>query len=570
MFKSLGKSPQELLTWDWPDYEPYAKDLVARELNAESIDPWLHDWSRFDEVLMEVFNRLSLATTQNTADKEAEKRYTNFVDNIYPAMLEVEQQLKVKLLESNLEPRGFEIPLRDYKVDASIFRDENLPLLSEEARLNLEYDQIVGKQTVEWDDKEITPTQLRPVYQEQERDRREQAWRKMTACFLSDRQSLNDLWIRLFDLRTRLAANAGEPEFRSYAWKLRHRHDYTPQDCITFQNAIEEVVVPVAERIYARRKERLGLDRLRPWDLEVDSFKLPALHPYQSIDELKAKTARIFEHVDPDLGNHFKTMIREELLDLDNRMNKAPGGYCTFFPITRRPFIFANAVGIHDDVQTLLHESGHAFHVFEFSHIPLMQLLDPPMEFNEVASMSMEFLGGPYLAADQGGFYSPIDAARAFRDHLETSILFWPYMAVVDGFQHWAYTNPQKGADPAACDAAWDSLWQRFMKGVDWSGLEQERMTGWHRKLHIFQVPFYYVEYGLAQLGAGQVWRNSLQDPHKAVADYRTALSLGGTVGLPALFQAAGARFSFEAGPLREVVTLMEEKLEELETRITG
>ncbi len=570
MFKSLGKSPQELLKWNWAEYEPFANDLVARELNAESIDPWLHDWSRFEEALIEVYSRLNLAAGQNTADTEAEQHYKNFINNIYPHMLQVEQQLKVKLLESGLEPRGFEIPLRDYKVDAAIFRSENLPLIAKEAELALEYDQIIAKQTVEWEGKKVTPTQLRPVYQDRDRDLRETAWRKTASSFLADRQTLNDLWERVYKLRTQIGANAGEPDFRSYAWKLRHRHDYTPEDCTTFHKAIEEVVVPVAERIYARRKERLGLDKLRPWDLEVDSFNQPALHPYQTIDELKSRTAEIFTRLDLDLGNHFKTMMREQLLDLDNRMNKAPGAYTTFFPIVRRPFIFENAVGIHDDVQTLLHESGHAFNAFESSHIPLIQLIEPPMEFAEVASMSMEFLGGPYLAADQGGFYSPADAARAFRDHLESSILFWPYMSVVDSFQQWAYTHPQDAVDPAACDAAWDALWQRFMKGVDWSGLEQERMTGWHRKLHIFQIPFYYVEYGLAQLGAGQVWRNSLRDQKQAVADYRVALSLGGTVSLPALYQAAGARFSFEAGTLREVVSLMEEKLIDLESRIGG
>jgi oligoendopeptidase F len=259
-------------------------------------------------------------------------------------------------------------------------------------------------------------------------------------------------------------------------------------------------------------------------------------------------------------------MRNEDLLDLENRKNKAPGGYTTHFDVTRRPFVFMNAVGIHDDVQTLLHEGGHAFHYFEASPLRYIQQAHVPMEFAEVASMSMELLASPYLAKDSGGFYSSADARRARVEHLEGNILFWPYMAVVDAFQHWVYENPQDAADPAACDAAWGREWKRFMCVVEWDGLEDEMVTGWQRKLHIFQVPFYYVEYGLAQLGAVQVWRNALQDQNGAVASYRKALSLGGTVTLPQMYQTAGARLAFDAGTLGEAVALMEAKIAELES----
>jgi oligoendopeptidase F len=257
-------------------------------------------------------------------------------------------------------------------------------------------------------------------------------------------------------------------------------------------------------------------------------------------------------------------MRREGLLDLDNRKGKAPGGYCTQFYAAKRPFIFANSVGLHEDVQTLLHEGGHAFHVFETRHIPYYQQLEIPYEFLEVASMGMEFLSGPYLGAEQGGFYSARDAARARSEHLEQTVLFWPYMAVVDAFQHWVYENHEAASEPANCDARWVELWERFMPGVDWDGLHEVMCTGWQRKLHIYQEPFYYIEYGLAQLGAGQVWRNSLRDPAGAVAAYRRALSLGGTVTLPELYAAAGARFAFDAATLKEVVTLIEKTLADL------
>ena len=233
-------------------------------------------------------------------------------------------------------------------------------------------------------------------------------------------------------------------------------------------------------------------------------------------------------------------MRREKLLDLGNRKGKAPGGYCTQFQVAKRPFIFANAVGLHDDVQTLLHEAGHAFHAFEASHLPYYQQWDVSMEFAEVASMGMELLAAPYLPAQEDSFYSEPEAARARVEHLEGLILFWPYMAVVDAFQHWVYENHAAAADAKNCDAKWAELWRRFMPGVDWSGLDNEMMTGWHRKLHIYHYPFYYVEYGLAQLGAVQVWRNALEDQSDAVAHYRAALSLGGTVPLPELYAAAG------------------------------
>jgi oligoendopeptidase F len=343
------------------------------------------------------------------------------------------------------------------------------------------------------------------------------------------------------------------------------RFDYTPADCRQFQDAIQKVVVPAAMRIYERRRKHLGLDKLRPWDLDVNSLSLPPLAPFKDVAELKSKTSSIFHHVDPQLGANFDLLLKEELLDLENRKNKAPGAYCTQLATLRRPFIFENAVGLHDDVQTLLHESGHAFHVFESAALPYYQQLTVGMEFAEVASMSMELLASPYLTFAYGGFYTEKEAARARVEHLENNILFWPYMAIVDAFQHWVYENPTKASDPAQCDACWADLWQRFRPGVDWSGFEDVVATGWHRKLHIHTQPFYYVEYGLAQLGAVQVWGNALKDQAKSVANYRKALALGGTVPLPKLFETAGAHFAFDAGALQAAVDLMESVIGQLE-----
>ncbi len=561
----LPSTPNEFISWSWGQIEPYYQELADRQLNSHTLQAWLTDWSNLSKMLYEMFWRLNVAVTVNTADHEAERRYIAFLDEIQPPSQAAEQKLKQKLLASSLSPDDFEIPLRNMQTEAQLFRKENLPLLSEELKLGSEYDKIVSAQTVTWQGDEITLAQLAPVYRDKDRALRERAWRLAHSRWLEDREAINTVWGKLLSLRRQLAANAGLPDYRAYRWRKLLRFDYTPEDCLKFHQAIEQVVVPAASRIYEKRRQRLGVSTLRPWDLNVDPLGLPPLKPFETIDELNEKTSAIFHQVDPKLGDYFDVMRQKGLLDLDNRKDKAPGGYCTDFPVTGQPFIFTNSVGLHEDVQTLLHEGGHAFHFFEVFALPYFQQLYAPIEFMEVASMGMEFLAAPYLTRQYGGFYTDKEAARARIEHLEDCLLFWPYMAVVDAFQHWAYTHPEAAADPAQCDACWDGLWQRFMPGVDWSSLESQRITGWHRKQHIYLDAFYYVEYGLAQLGAVQVWGKALKDQVNAVAAYRKALALGNTVPLPDLFATAGAKFAFDAGTLGEAVALIERVIGELE-----
>ena len=568
MKSSLPKNFQEIMNWEWKQFAPFYEELAAADITAENVNQWLKDWSSIGEWLDELSNRLYVAITINTADKEAEQRFNNFMDNTFPKAEEAEQQLKKKLLESKLQPEGFEIPLRNMHGEAELYRDENLPLLVKEQKLSNEYDKIRGAQSVQWEGIEYTIDQLNPLLQDPDRSVREKIWQLGAERQLMDRKAINELWQKFMETRLKIADNADLPDYRAYRWSVMKRFDYTPENCKQFHQAIEEVVVPAARRIYEKRRKKLGLDRYRPWDLLADPFQEPPLRPFKSIDELKSKTAAVFSKVNPKLGAYFNIMIQEDLLDLDNRKNKAPGGYCTDFKAARKPFIFTNAVGIHDNVQTLLHEGGHCFHAFESSKLPYIQQLDYSMEIAEVASMSMELLAAPYLTTSEGGFYTESEAARARIEHLEGSLLFWPYMAVVDAFQHWIYENPELGSDPNRCDEEWGKLWDRFMIGVDWSDFEDAKVTGWHRKGHIHQQPFYYVDYGLAQLGAAQVWRNSLQDQEKAIADYLYALSLGGTRPLPELFKAAGAKLAFDSTTLGEAVALMETTIEELETKI--
>ncbi len=573
MFSDLPTSALEAMSWGVEKYQPYFDKLIATPITAENVSAWLTGWTQIAELIGEVFARLSVATNQNTADEAAEKAYFTFLDTLLPAMMVANNQLQKKLVESGLSPAGFEIPLRNMRAEIELFREANIPLITEEQKLGTEFDKIIGAQTVQWQGQEVPVTELQTVGQNPDRAVRESAWRLAHGRFLQDREKINALWVKFLDLRKQMAANAGYDNYIAYRFKAMGRFDYTPDDCRAFHAAIEQVVVPATQRLFERRRAALGVDSLRPWDMNIDpthnqsivldAHNRPPLKPYQDMAEMEAKAESIFRHVDPVLGDYWATMRREKLLDLPNRKNKAPGGYCTSFPVMKRPFIFMNAVGIHDDVQTLLHEAGHAFHVFESVNLPYTQLKDAPIEFCEVASMGMELLAAPYLSAEHGGYYSKADAARAAAEHLEGMLTFWPYMAVVDAFQLWVYEDIERAKDPAHCDAKWAELWGRFIKGVDWSGLEQEMMTGWHRKLHIHRIPFYYVEYGLAQLGAAQVWRGALTDQAGAVAKYRKALALGGSVTLPELYAAAGAKFAFDPATLGEAVSLIEGKLNE-------
>jgi oligoendopeptidase F len=575
MLKNLPSNPAALIAWTWPEMEPYFQELTARSITAANVDAWLADWSSVSERVDELYARLSVATTTNTADKTADERMDQYLNSIYPNVTAAEQKLKEKLLASQLEPQGFEIPLRNMRAEADLFRADNLPLLAEQQKLAIQYDKIFGAQTVNWEGEEITLTRLVKNFRQADRGLREKAWKIKAARQLADMESINELWLKFMHVRTRIAKNNSMPSYREYAWQQKLRFDYTPEDCKSFANAIEQVVVPAATRIYQKRQKSLGLDTLRPWDLvdgwysrPTDPPAAPTLKPFATIDELKQGVSNIFHHVDPVLGGYFDAMQAEGLTDLANRKNKAPGAYCTSFTSIRKPFIFVNAVGTHNDVTTTLHESGHAFHIFQTAGIPYLQQLAVPMEFAEVASIGMELLASPYLTRQNGGFYSESQAAYARIEHLESLILFWPFMAVVDSFQQWVYENPAQGTDPAACNAKWGELWDRFIPGVDWNGLEKVKETGWHRKLHIHQIPFYYVEYGLAQLGAVQIFGNALKDQADAVAAYRRALSLGGTVTLPQLFAAAGAKFAFDTAILETSVGLMEGVIDELETKI--
>jgi oligoendopeptidase F len=565
MFNQLPTKIDDFMNWSWAQIAPFYEALQERPLTNDTVHQWLTEWSQLTHLLFERAARLRVATTQNTHDANAEAAMNQYLDEIYPQVKVAQNKLEQRLLSSRLEPEGLAIPLRNMRADAELFCEANIPLLSKDMKRSQLYNRIIGSQTVTWEGEEVTLTQLTTQLETPDQDLRQRGWQLMAARRLQDREALNDLWAELLPLRHQIAQNAHFPQFRAYTWQQKKRFDYTPDDAAIFHRAIAELIVPAASRVYARYRQKLGVDTLRPWDVKADVFpyNLPVLRPFTDPDQLIATSATIFQQVDPVLGSYFEIMRQESLLDMPNHKGKAPGAYCTNYPASERPFIFMNSTGTGADIRTLFHESGHAFHNFERNKLPYMQQKGPPMEFNEVASMAMELLTAPYISKDKNGFFSDEDAAQWFIAHLEKIILFWPYMAVVDAFQHWVYTHVNDAVHAANCDAKWQELWQIYLPEIDFSGFEDVLVTGWQRKQHIFRAPFYYIEYGLAQLGALQIWRNALTNQAEAVADYRQALALGGTRSLPGLYEAANVRFAFDHDIVYQMLQLLESQIDE-------
>ncbi len=395
---------------------------------------------------------------------------------------------------------------------------------------------------------------------EPDRLTRQEAWELSYNRALADTGKLNSLFESMLQLRERMAANAGFKNYRDYAWRRLRRFDYTPEQCIEFHSAIENEVLPVIRDLQRQRVEKLGMDTLRPWDTEVDPAGRAPLQPFTGIPELVARTQRIFDRIDGELASAFQQLQNLQLLDLENRQNKAPGAYQIPLMESRVPFIFLNVVGVHMDVVTLLHESGHAFHTLEAQGQSLLAYRSAPIEFSEVASISMELIGSEGLTE----FYSPADARRAKRMLLEAMLGSFPNLASIDAFQHWIYTHP--GHTRIERADVWLALTRRFGGLVDWTGYERAHANLWHEVGHIFQMPFYFVEYGIACLGALQVWSNWKRDPKGALAAYKGALSLGGSRPLPELFAPAGCKFDFSAEAIRPLVQLIRDELENLST----
>jgi oligoendopeptidase F len=401
---------------------------------------------------------------------------------------------------------------------------------------------------------------LNPFMESPDRAVREEAWRKSLQPYIDHRDEFAGIFDRMLDLRQQLARNAGFENYRDYMFAELHRFDYSPDDCLAFHRGVENTFIPLITRLREDRRRMLGVETLRPWDLANDPTGLPPLTPFDDTGELVETSQRILAQVAPVFGEQLGRMHDAGLLDLDSRTGKHPGGYCTDFAWSRQPFIFMNASGVQEDVSILLHEAGHAMHTFEAAGLPFFFQNQCGEEISEVASMAMQLMTSGYLGQDSGGFYAPEDAVRARRQLLVDETSGLGHIAAVDAFQHWLYTDPS-AVDRDARDEQWAALVDRFYVHLDWTSLDDFRRCRWYRTLHIFEVPFYFIEYGIAWLGALQLWRRFLEDPAAATTSYRAALALGGSRPLSELYETAGIRMVFDTGTMRDLARFTEEQI---------
>ncbi|MCC6909040.1 MAG: M3 family oligoendopeptidase [Phycisphaerales bacterium] len=554
--------PAHIDCGDWSQIEPLTRDLLERPLDtAEQLERWLLDRSELESAISEAQANRYIAMTCDTESESKRKAFLQFVEEIEPKYKPIAFELDKRLIASpavgQLDAQRYEVLVRDARRDVEMFREANVPIEVELAKLDQQYQEICGAMTCEFDGQTRTLPQMARYLEETDRSQREAAWRAIGDRRLQDAERIDDIFDKMIAHRHQMARNAGYDNFRDYQHDRMRRFDYTPQDCFAFHESVEKLVVPLMRALDRQRREGLGLDRLRPWDLAVDVKGRDPLRPFEGVDQFVQGTERIFQKMDRDLGAMFARLRKPDCLDLDSRKGKAPGGYQYNRDRIRQPFIFMNAAGLHRDLITLLHEGGHAFHSMLCADDSLLHYRHYPMEFAEVASMSMELLAHPFLEE----FYDQHEANRARRQHLEGIIGILPWIATIDAFQQWLYTNPTHTRQQRT--QMWRDLDRRFGHEINWSGLDAYLDRGWQRQLHLFGVPFYYIEYGIAQIGALQMWVNYRRDAKQAVQKYQQGLALGGSRPLPELWSTAGLAFDF--GPDR-----MSGLMHEVESELTA
>ena len=557
--------PSNINIGNWTTLEPLFKQLeeqVKTASSAEKLELFILNWEELSAAVSEEGSKRYIAMTCQTEDKDAEKAYLDFVEKIEPEEKKCNFLLAKKLIQhpnlKELKNQRYEVFIRDTALQVELFRSENVSLETKTAKLGQQYQKTIGGLTVQFEGKEQTLIQMSRHLEEPERKHRQKAWELVANRRLEEAEKI-DVYINdLAEIRNQMSENAGFPNYRDFAHQRLGRFDYSPDDCISFQEAIEEEMVPLLRELQDERLQALGINELKPWDTATDPKGRPPLKPFEKVSDLVARSQAIFNQVDGNLANWFQTMQDLGLLDLANRKGKAPGGYQCSLDESRLPFIFMNSVGVQRDVETLLHEAGHAFHAMASQNEPLHSYRHAPIEFCEVASMAMELLGSEFLEE----FYNEEEARRARIAHLEGIVFVFPWIATVDAFQHWLYLNPNHSIEER--DKAWSNLIDRFGGNVDWTNYESAKAKLWHKQLHIFLHPFYYIEYGIAQLGALQVWANSKNNSSKALADYKAALALGGSRPLPKLFEYCNIRFDLSRNTVAPMADLLRKELNTL------
>ncbi len=558
--------PSDFSISTWEALKPYFEELVARKIaSSTELYKWYSDRSEFESAISEDLGWRYIKMTCDTTNEEIKKSFNYFVSELQPAMAPYSNLLDTKALEdpylSELKNKeGFDIVIKLLEKDKNIYRENNIALFSEIEQTAHEYGTIAAAMTIEMDEKEITMQQAGDFLLQSDRTKREEAWTKINERRYQDKPTLDTLFTTLVGLRHTVAINAGYANFRDYMFAAMGRFDYTPQDCYAFHDAIKSEVVPILNAFAEERKKALKLDALKPWDLSVNYFGSNPLKPFVDADDLTEKTIQCFSKLDSYTAQCIATMKKMGHLDLMSRKGKAPGGYNYPLDETGVPFIFMNATQSLRDLVTMVHEGGHALHSFLTADLELNVYKHPTSEVAELASMSMELMSMEHWDVF---FTDSKDLNRAKREHLESVLQTMPWVATIDLFQHSLYLNPTHTLDER--EQIWkDSFYPFSSNTTDWSGIEKYRANAWQKQLHLFEVPFYYIEYGMAQLGAIAVWRNYKKDPVRGYELYKQALSLGYKKSIPEVYKAAGIKFDFSKAYIKELMDFVKEELNAL------
>ena len=571
MTADIQKAPRTFLPEDfnittWDKLEPYFKELLDRGITSKAdLERWLKDISELEAVVSEDACWRQINMTCDTENKALEEAFTYFCMHIQPHIQPYADKLNRKLIDTpfakDLDQEKYFTYLRSIRKNIELFREANVPIQAEMSVLQQQFGVISGKMTVTVKGQEYTLQQAAKFLEDHDRKLREEVYRKINERRLQDRGELNNLYNTLIEKRDRIAKNAGFDNFRDYKFKELGRFDYTKEDCFQFHEAVKQHVLPLVDIIYAGKRKKLGLDSLRPWDLEAEPQGVEPLHPFKNGDDLLNKTIECFNELRPFFADCLKKMNEMKRLDLDSRKGKAPGGYNCPLAETGAPFIFMNAAGQTSDVTTMVHEGGHAVHSFLAHPLELSAFKEYPMEIAEVASMAMELFSMDHW---QFFFSNKNDLNRAKSKELERVITIFPWIATIDKFQHWVYENP--GHTEQERTEKWVEIMNEFSSSeVDFSGLDEYRKSSWQRQLHLFEVPFYYIEYGIAQLGAIGLWMQFKKNKEQALNNYVNALSKGGTKTLPELYKAAGLEFNFSPDHIRDLMEFVKSELVALE-----
>ncbi len=550
----------------WENLEPIFKELTSRKIDSVSaLEQWLRDRSEIEAALEEDFAWRYIKMTCDTTDEKLLADFQFFATEIEPKIAPLNNELNKKFVDSEfadqLDKDKYFVYTRGIKKALELFREENIPLQTQIQIEQQKYQAITGAMSVKLKGKEYTLEQAAVFLKDTDRKVRKEAWEAITARRLQDKEKLDELFNGLLKLRHQVALNAGFENFRDYMFQALGRFDYTAHDCYKFHEAIEKEIVPVLREQAKARQNALRLKALKPWDMDVDVSGKPALKPFQTGEELIDKSIRCFQGVNPYIGERLEIMKANGFFDVESRKGKAPGGYNYPLAESGAPFIFMNSAGTFRDLTTMVHEGGHAVHTFISADLELNDFKHLPSEVAELASMSMEL-----ISMDKWDVYfdKPEDLKRAKKDQLKDVLKTLPWVAVVDQFQHWIYTNPDHTSEERS--EAWKKIFEPFGNNfADWSGHPEALENLWQKQLHIFEVPFYYIEYGIAQLGAIAVWKNYKANPEDGLRKYLDALKLGYTKTIKEIYETAGIEFNFSAGYVKELAEFVKEELGKVE-----